>query len=45
MTSALDRGEGGTQKADKRKGGCMIVTVTRGPGEGVQKYDDFADVS
>ena len=28
ITSAL---EGGTQKADKKKGGCVIVTVTGGP--------------
>ena len=27
MTSALERGEG--KKADKRKGGCVIVTMTR----------------
>ena len=32
MTSALGRG-GGTQKADERKGGCMIVSVTRGGGQ------------
>ena len=41
MTYALEGG-GGTQKADKRKGDCVIVTVTRG--EGVKKSEIFPDV-
>ena len=37
MTSALDG------RADERKGGCVIVTVTKW--EGVQKSEIFADVT
>ena len=41
MTSTVGGGEG-PQKADKTKGGCVILYVTRV--QGVQKYEKFADV-
>lgn len=36
MTSALGGGKG-TQKADKRMGGCVIGTVTMGGGKKIKK--------
>ena len=42
MTSALHCTGRGTQKTVKRKGGCVIVTVTKG--EGVKKSKNIADV-
>ena len=42
MTSALQEGGGGSPKADERKGGRVILTVTRG--EGDKKSDYFADI-
>ena len=47
-------GVGGSPKADERKGGCVILIMTRkdgrlrdldsNEGEGIKKFESFADV-